>query len=174
VRGRGVPDRRMPRVGTIDRAVTTAEKGRPRGGRLGPEGLAWLARAHAEHSRLRGVNDPSLWAHATQAFEYGYRYEETRSRIVGGCSRPTRPEGDRRLSPNDDGADRGDPRPAPSSVPSSPQLSGGTASCASSSACCGNHAPAAGSTMPPHSGSVVPPVPRVHCPSDCPGVLTHR
>ena len=64
----------------LDRAVTTAEKGRPRGGRLGPEGLAWLARAHAEHSRLLGVNDPSLWAHATQAFEYGYRYEETRSR----------------------------------------------------------------------------------------------
>lgn len=64
----------------LDRAVTTAEKGRPRGGRLGPEGLAWLARAHAEHSRLLGVNDPSLWAHATQSFEYGYRYEETRSR----------------------------------------------------------------------------------------------
>src|SRR5450830_721833 len=64
----------------LDRAVTTAEKGRPRGGRLGPEGLAWLARAHAEHSRLLGVNDPSLWAHATQGFEYGYRYEEARSR----------------------------------------------------------------------------------------------
>src|SRR5665647_3454769 len=55
------------------------------------------------------------------------------------------------------------------------QNSGGLASWASWSACCGNHAPAAGSAMLPHSGSVVLPATlRVHCPSDCPGVFTHR
>ena len=64
----------------LERAVTTAERGRPRGGRLGPEGLAWLARARAEHSRLIGENDPALWRAATQAFAYGHRYEEARSR----------------------------------------------------------------------------------------------
>jgi DNA-binding CsgD family transcriptional regulator len=60
--------------------VTTAERGRPRGGRLGPEGLGWLARAHAEHARLAGDADPALWEAATRAFGYGYRYEEARSR----------------------------------------------------------------------------------------------
>ena len=64
----------------LTRAVTTAERGRPRGGRLGPEGVAWLARTHAEHSRLTGVNDPDLWRVATEEFAYGYRYEEARSR----------------------------------------------------------------------------------------------
>jgi hypothetical protein len=45
--------------------------------------------------------------------------------------------------------------------------SGGSASRASCRACCGNQSPAAGSTMPPHSGSVVlPAMPRLHCPSD--------
>ena len=64
----------------LERAVTTAERGRPRGGRLGPEGRAWLARARAEHSRLVGENDPELWRAATEAFGFGYRYEEARSR----------------------------------------------------------------------------------------------
>ncbi|WP_029663098.1 helix-turn-helix transcriptional regulator [Cellulomonas sp. KRMCY2] len=64
----------------LEHAVATAERGRPRGGRLGPEGRAWLARAHAEHSRLIGVNDPELWRTATETFGYGYRYEEARSR----------------------------------------------------------------------------------------------
>lgn len=68
----------------LARAVTTAQRGRPRGGRLGPEGRAWLARAHAEHSRLRGpagAGDPDLWEQATAAFGYGHRYEEARSRF---------------------------------------------------------------------------------------------
>ena len=65
----------------LDRAVRTAERGRPRGGRLGPEGLGWLARARAEHGRLVGANDPTLWRAATEAFAYGYRYEEARSRF---------------------------------------------------------------------------------------------
>lgn len=64
----------------LTRAVATAERGRPRGGRLGPEGVAWLARARAEHSRLKGENDPELWRAAVEAFAYGYRYEEARSR----------------------------------------------------------------------------------------------
>ncbi|WP_440689235.1 helix-turn-helix transcriptional regulator [Cellulomonas soli] len=64
----------------LDRAVTTAQRGRPRGGRLGPEGRAWLLRAHAEHARLHGRPDPERWAAATEAFAYGYRYEEARTR----------------------------------------------------------------------------------------------
>lgn len=66
--------------GLLARARTTAERGRPRGGRLGPEGRAWLARAVAEHSRLAGDDDPELWRVATEEFGYGYRYEEARSR----------------------------------------------------------------------------------------------
>ncbi|WP_318011411.1 helix-turn-helix transcriptional regulator [Actinotalea sp. M2MS4P-6] len=65
----------------LERARTTAERGRPRGGRLGPEGRAWLARAEAEHSRLSGRDDPEVWRAATEAFGYGYRYEEARSRF---------------------------------------------------------------------------------------------
>ncbi|WP_265522783.1 helix-turn-helix transcriptional regulator [Oerskovia flava] len=64
----------------LEAATTTAERGRPRGGQLGPEGIAWLARAHAEHSRLTGENDPALWEASTRAFDYGYRYELARSR----------------------------------------------------------------------------------------------
>lgn len=65
----------------LDAARTTADRGRPRGGRLGPEGLAWLERAAAEHSRLTGENDPALWERTTRAFDYGYRYETARSRF---------------------------------------------------------------------------------------------
>lgn len=64
----------------LDRAATTAERGRPRGGRLGPEGRAWLARAHAEHARLHARDAVELWSAATEGFTYGYRYEEARSR----------------------------------------------------------------------------------------------
>jgi len=66
--------------GLLARARSTAERGRPRGGRLGPEGVAWLARAAAEHARLVGDSDPEPWRAATEAFGYGYRYEEARSR----------------------------------------------------------------------------------------------
>lgn len=64
----------------LERARATAERGRPRGGRLGPEGIAWLRRAEAEHSRLVGANDPVLWRAAVEAFGYGYRYEVARCR----------------------------------------------------------------------------------------------
>lgn len=53
---------------------------------------------------------------------------------------------------------------------------GGSALRASSSAISGNQSPAAGSTIP-HSGSTVSPAgpsPRVHSPSDSPGILTQR
>ncbi len=65
----------------LERARTTAERGRPRGGRLGPEGRAWLARAHAEHSRLAGTHDVGLWRTTVAEFGYGYRYEVARSRF---------------------------------------------------------------------------------------------
>lgn len=65
----------------LQRAVVTAVRGRPRGGHMGPEGRAWLARAHAEHSRLVGTNDPELWRETIEEFDYGYRYELARSRF---------------------------------------------------------------------------------------------
>ncbi|MCT2585334.1 helix-turn-helix transcriptional regulator [Actinophytocola gossypii] len=54
----------------------TARHGRPRTGKLGPEGLAWLARAEAEASRLDGAGDPELWLAAVDAFGYGAVYEQ--------------------------------------------------------------------------------------------------
>jgi DNA-binding CsgD family transcriptional regulator len=64
----------------LNRAVVTADRGRPRGGQLGPEGRAWLARAHAEHARLTGVADPAAWQRAVAELDYGYRYELARAR----------------------------------------------------------------------------------------------
>ncbi|HST65550.1 MAG TPA: LuxR C-terminal-related transcriptional regulator, partial [Mycobacteriales bacterium] len=64
----------------IERARTTAERGRPRHGKIGPEGRAWLARAEAEWSRLSGPSDPEKWRTALEIFGYGYPYEEARCR----------------------------------------------------------------------------------------------
>ena len=64
----------------LDRAVETVRRGRPRGGKLGPEGRAWLARARAEYGRLVGDDDPARWRAAIKEFDYGYRYEIARSR----------------------------------------------------------------------------------------------
>lgn len=61
-------------------AEVTAERGLPRGGRLGPEGVAWLERARAEHARLTGTNDPALWEAAARSFDVGFRYEAARTR----------------------------------------------------------------------------------------------
>ncbi|QAY64885.1 helix-turn-helix transcriptional regulator [Xylanimonas allomyrinae] len=66
-------------------ARTTAVRGRPRGGQLGPEGRAWLLRAEAEHARLRAAAsgvpaDPALWEAALHEFGFGYRYEVARTR----------------------------------------------------------------------------------------------
>ncbi|HWJ85711.1 MAG TPA: response regulator transcription factor, partial [Cellulomonas sp.] len=83
LQGRDVSDRVALGGSLLERAQTTAERGRPRGGRLGPEGRAWLARARAEHGRLLGPtgNDPALWAAALAEFDYGYRYELARTRF---------------------------------------------------------------------------------------------
>ncbi|WP_425955716.1 helix-turn-helix transcriptional regulator [Xylanimonas sp. McL0601] len=66
-------------------AHTTAVRGRPRGGQLGPEGRAWLLRVDAEHARLRAAAsgtpaDPALWEAALRELSYGYRYETARIR----------------------------------------------------------------------------------------------
>jgi DNA-binding NarL/FixJ family response regulator/tetratricopeptide (TPR) repeat protein len=50
------------------------------GRQIGPEALAWLARAEAEWARLEGRSDPDRWATAVEAFSYGYVYEEARCR----------------------------------------------------------------------------------------------
>jgi len=61
-------------------ARDTARLGRPRGERLGAEGRAWLARAEAEWSRVRGEWDDGVWRRAVAAFDYGYTYEVARCR----------------------------------------------------------------------------------------------
>ena len=66
--------------GLIERARTTAQRGRPRHGTIGPEGRAWLVRAEAEWSRLEAPSDPELWQQALDIFGYGYPYEEARCR----------------------------------------------------------------------------------------------
>jgi DNA-binding CsgD family transcriptional regulator len=50
------------------------------GRQVGPEALAWLARAEAESSRLEGGSDPALWEASVDAFGYGHVYEQARSR----------------------------------------------------------------------------------------------
>ncbi len=64
----------------VKRARTIADLGRPRGGKLGPEGRAWLMRAQAEHARLLGQDDPALWERCVEEFSAGFRYEVARSR----------------------------------------------------------------------------------------------
>jgi DNA-binding CsgD family transcriptional regulator len=83
-------------------ARETAQRGRPRGGVLGPEGRAWLQRATAENARLHaavgrvpgtaevdaGEQAPAelwreaaaAWQDTVNAFDFGYRYEVARSR----------------------------------------------------------------------------------------------
>jgi DNA-binding CsgD family transcriptional regulator len=55
-------------------------RARERGRQVGPEALAWLARAEADFTRLEGRSDPDRWAAAAEAFGYGYVYEEARAR----------------------------------------------------------------------------------------------
>lgn len=64
-------------AGRVD-GIAAGGQGRP--GHLGPEGRAWLARARAELSRLRGVPDVAAWEAALDAFGYGHRYEQARCR----------------------------------------------------------------------------------------------
>ncbi|MCU1595282.1 MAG: LuxR family transcriptional regulator, partial [Frankiales bacterium] len=61
-------------------AQETARRGRPRGGRLGPEGRAWLLRCTAELSRARGASSVDAWRAVVAEFDYGYVYEVARAR----------------------------------------------------------------------------------------------
>lgn len=65
-----------------DRVESTIARPLPRGRRVGPEGLAWVARARAEDARLRGDHPEACarWSAAVEAFGYGNRYERARSR----------------------------------------------------------------------------------------------
>jgi DNA-binding CsgD family transcriptional regulator len=62
-------------------AALVAGTGRPWTGKLGAEGLAWLATVHAEASRLTGGGDPALWRQAVEAFDYGSIYEQAIGRL---------------------------------------------------------------------------------------------
>jgi hypothetical protein len=64
----------------LERARAAERQARSLGLKVGPEALAWLARAEAEWTRLQGHADPDRWALAADAFAYGYVYEEARSR----------------------------------------------------------------------------------------------
>lgn len=64
----------------LDRCRKAKQQARSVGRQVGPEALAWLARAEAEWSRLRDRSDPGLWVAAVEAFGYGYIYEEARCR----------------------------------------------------------------------------------------------
>ena len=84
------------RAGSVERGRelvaagrTTLQRGRPFGGRLGVEGIAWQARMEAEWARLRwlgGVEPPAvdehigLWQRTVEAFGYGHVFEQARSR----------------------------------------------------------------------------------------------
>jgi DNA-binding CsgD family transcriptional regulator len=64
----------------LARARSALQRARDRGRQVGPEALAWLARAEAEWTRVEGRPDPVRWAAAADAFGYGYLYEEARCR----------------------------------------------------------------------------------------------
>jgi DNA-binding CsgD family transcriptional regulator/tetratricopeptide (TPR) repeat protein len=64
----------------LEGARSSVDRARGLGLQVGPEALAWLARAEAEWERLQGNPAPERWAHAVDAFGYGYQYEEARSR----------------------------------------------------------------------------------------------
>jgi ATP/maltotriose-dependent transcriptional regulator MalT len=64
----------------LERARGAERQSRAIGRQVGPEALAWLARAEAEAARLEGRADPDAWAASAEAFGYGHVYEQARSR----------------------------------------------------------------------------------------------
>jgi DNA-binding CsgD family transcriptional regulator/tetratricopeptide (TPR) repeat protein len=64
----------------LERARACERQCRAIGRQVGPEALAWLARAEAEAARLEGHADPDRWAASAEAFGYGHVYEQARSR----------------------------------------------------------------------------------------------
>ncbi|GIM98977.1 ATP-binding protein [Planomonospora venezuelensis] len=49
-------------------------------GPMGPEGMAWLARAEAEWHRAHGRSGTDAWRAVVEAFDFGFVYEVARSR----------------------------------------------------------------------------------------------
>ena len=80
--GDGVAESEAKTTGAalLERGRNAEERTRSVGRQIGPEAIAWLARAEAEWTRLIGESDPERWKVAADAFAYGYIYEETRSR----------------------------------------------------------------------------------------------
>jgi len=70
----------QPFLDNVARVVRECRLDRARPG-LGVEADAWVLRLDAEVSRLAGAPDVSLWQAAVQAFGYGDRYEQARSRL---------------------------------------------------------------------------------------------
>ncbi|MEI5526641.1 AAA family ATPase [Streptomyces brasiliscabiei] len=64
----------------VEAARITAAEGED-GGRQGPEGLAWLARAEAEWTRMTTGPDVRAWRRAVDAFAFGDPYERARCRL---------------------------------------------------------------------------------------------
>ncbi|GGS80112.1 LuxR family transcriptional regulator [Planobispora rosea] len=61
------------------RAPVTGGQGSGQGW-IGPEGMAWLARAEAEWHRAHGRLDVDAWRAVVEAFDFGFVYEVARSR----------------------------------------------------------------------------------------------
>jgi DNA-binding CsgD family transcriptional regulator len=72
--------RRAVAEDALERARAALRRARDLGRQVGPEALAWLARAEAEWTRVDGKPDPDRWEAAIEAFGYGYTYEVARSR----------------------------------------------------------------------------------------------
>jgi DNA-binding CsgD family transcriptional regulator/tetratricopeptide (TPR) repeat protein len=64
----------------LERCHRAEHEAHSAGRQVGPEALAWLARAEAEWTRLEGRSDPKAWQTAVEAFSYGHVYEMARSR----------------------------------------------------------------------------------------------
>lgn len=74
----GFTEARMLGANLLDQARAAVRRAPALGRRVGPEALAWLARAEAEWTRLEGHSDPEAWRAAVDAFSYGYVYEVAR------------------------------------------------------------------------------------------------
>jgi len=75
-----VADARAAGEALLERCRVAEREAQSVGRQIGPEAVAWLARASAEWSRVQGDTDPDLWAASAEAFAYGHIYEEARSR----------------------------------------------------------------------------------------------
>jgi DNA-binding NarL/FixJ family response regulator len=76
--GPGLAEARALGRELLDRARADQRHAASIGRRVGPEALAWLAKAEAEWTRLEGRSDPARWQAAADAFSYGYLYEVAR------------------------------------------------------------------------------------------------